>query len=212
MASAAPDRDLLESRFPALRSKRWLLFLSRIDRKKGLDLLIDAWGTLAARFPDWHLVIAGSDLKGERNAFENQARQRGVGTAVSFVGSLQGELKACAMGKAELLVLPTRSENFGMAIAEALAHGLPVITTKAAPWSEIVSEQCGWWIDCSADQLEAALRAALVHSQERLREMGERGRRLVARKYSWPRVAGEMRAVYLWCLQRGERPDCVCLA
>jgi glycosyltransferase involved in cell wall biosynthesis len=94
-------------------------------------------------------------------------------------------------------------------VAEALAAELPVLTTHGAPWEELISHECGWWVPVGAESVEGALREALTMSAEALAEMGGRGRRLVDEQYSWERVAREMREVYDWVLDRRERPDCV---
>jgi glycosyltransferase involved in cell wall biosynthesis len=106
-------------------------------------------------------------------------------------------------------VLPSKSENFGMVVAEALAARTPVITTKGAPWQELETHRCGWWIDMGVESLIEALEKAMSHSPVELHEMGRRGRQLVEEKYTWDRVAGQMIEVYEWLLGRGPRPDCV---
>jgi glycosyltransferase involved in cell wall biosynthesis len=122
---------------------------------------------------------------------------------------LAGNAKDVALANAEFFVLPTRSENFGIAIAEALAHGTPVITTKAAPWSELVTSDCGWWIDASPTSLATVLADAMAHTTSELDAKGRRGRQLIAEKYSWESAALRMKAVYDWIVRSGERPDCV---
>jgi glycosyltransferase involved in cell wall biosynthesis len=126
-----------------------------------------------------------------------------------FLGPVGDERKWEVFGQADLFVLPTKSENFGIAIAEALAAGVPVITTKAAPWQELESHRCGWWVDVGVEPLAAALREATAASPDVLREMGLRGRELVRERYSWPKIAEDMKAVYEWVLGRGPRPGCV---
>ena len=96
-----------------------------------------------------------------------------------------------------------------MAIAEALAHALPVITTHGTPWRDLVTHQCGWWTEIGAAPLAQALAAATKLDERALDEMGERGRELVAQKYSWQRVAKEMKSVYEWLLGLADRPACV---
>jgi glycosyltransferase involved in cell wall biosynthesis len=202
-------RERLESRFAGLRGKHWLLFLSRLHPKKGVAELLRAWHALRGRWAEWHLVVAGPDTQGHGKAMRRLAADLGLAERATFVGMLAGEEKACALAHAELFVLPTHAENFGVVVAEALAHGTPVITTSAAPWAELREARCGWWIEDREDALCSALEAALLLSPEEREAMGERGRALVAARYSWDRAGREMRAAYDWLRGSGPRPGCV---
>jgi glycosyltransferase involved in cell wall biosynthesis len=122
---------------------------------------------------------------------------------------VEGEAKTKLYRQADLFILPTFSESFGVVVAEALACGVPVITTKGAPWEGLLTHRCGWWIDIGVEPLATALRAATALSDEERREMGERGRRYVEREFSWPSIAEQMLAVYRWVLEQGDKPDCV---
>jgi glycosyltransferase involved in cell wall biosynthesis len=94
-------------------------------------------------------------------------------------------------------------------IAEALACGVPVITTKGTPWNELLAHRCGWWVDAGAEPLATAMREAIALTDEQRREMGKRGRCLVEERYSWPKIAVEMKLVYEWVLGGGTKPECV---
>lgn len=129
-----------------------------------------------------------------------------------FTGALDDEKKWEAYARADLFVLPTYSENFGIVVAEALWAGLPVITTKGTPWSELEGEQpsnpathkltnsqtskCGWWIDIGTEPLARALKEAMALSDEDRHEMGMQGRKLVEEKYTWDAVVMAMVAAY----------------
>ncbi|NQT15297.1 MAG: glycosyltransferase [Planctomycetes bacterium] len=204
-----PGRDVLERRFPALAGKRWLLFLSRLHPKKGVGELLSVWGQLAPRFPGWHLLIVGPDLDGYGDVARRDATTRGISDRVTFTGMLAGIEKECAFAHALLFVLPTHSENFGLVVAESLAYGVPVVTTKGAPWRDLVHHRCGWWIDLSSKALSATLTEAIQCPEEERRAMGARGRELMERKYSWAKVATEMKSAYLWLCGKGPRPACV---
>jgi glycosyltransferase involved in cell wall biosynthesis len=205
----SPARVVLEEKYPELKGCRWLLFLSRIHPKKGVSELLTAWREVEAKFPDWHLILAGSDLDGHARVARNQANLYGIGHRVSFTGMLSGTHKECALANADVFVLPTHSENFGVAIAEALAYGLPVITTKNAPWNELTTRRCGWWIDLQISELKKCIEAALKTPKQELQEMGTRGRKLMIEKFAWDRVGAEMKQCYEWLLNRGEKPSCV---
>jgi glycosyltransferase involved in cell wall biosynthesis len=126
---------------------------------------------------------------------------------VTFAGELAGEAKWRAYGTAELFVLPTRSENFGLAIAEALAAGTPVVTTQGAPWAGLLHHRCGWWVADADAELEAAMQQAMATPRTELAVMGLRGREWVQSEFSWTRVAEMMAATYGWLLGRTDRPD-----
>ena len=180
--------------------------MSRINPTKGLLNLAFAWKQVTMEFRDWCLVIAGPDEMGHIS--EVQAALGGT-ERVHFLGALTGDERLAAYAAAELFVLPTLSESFGLVVAEALAAGVPVITTKGAPWQELEEHGCGWWIDIGSEPLEAALRRALLRTSDELAVMGIRGRNLVVRKYSWSTIGREMISVYKWILGQGECPPCV---
>jgi glycosyltransferase involved in cell wall biosynthesis len=108
-----------------------------------------------------------------------------------------------------LLVLPSHSENFGFVVAEALSAGVPAIVTRGAPWQELETRRCGWWIDISVESLARCLREALAADPSELRAMGARGREWIIRELSWSRVAEMMELTYSWMLGRTDRPTWV---
>ena len=187
---------------------RKLLFLSRIHEKKGLDFLLDAWGAIHGSFPDWELVIAGPLEGGYPRYVQKTAKQKEL-KGVRFTGELRGSAKDRAFFDADLFILPTRSENFGMAVAEALAHAVPVITTKGAPWRGLEKHRCGWWIDIGNEPLIETLKEAMSLSSERLSEMGARGREWMQRDFSWDRIGRMMYQTYEWLLGGGPPPGWV---
>jgi glycosyltransferase involved in cell wall biosynthesis len=120
---------------------RIALFVSRVHPKKGLFNLVDAWELLKKRpasISGWRFVIAGPDEEGFAAAVMARANAAGVGGDFEMVGPTFGRQKEDLYAHADLFVLPTFSENFGVVVIEALAHGCPVITTKGAPWAELV--------------------------------------------------------------------------
>lgn len=186
---------------------RTALFLSRIHPKKGLLLWIQAWSKV--RPTGWRLVIAGPDEAGHRQKVEKAVAEYGLERVVTFVGAVEGEAKDRLYREADIFVLPTLSENFGMVVAEALSYGIPVITTRTAPWEDLVGHRCGWWVHPDVGTLADALQQATRLSDGERQAMGRRGRRLAALKFSWETIAEQMIAVYQWLLHRGDRPDCV---
>lgn len=173
---------------------RTALFLGRIYPIKGLPMLIEAWAR--ARPEGWILRIAGPDEAGHQKQVEKAVIAAGLGQVVSFTGPLAYGMKNSAFFDAELFVLPTHSESFGIVVAEALAHGLPVLTTTGAPWSILRESGCGWWVDATVDGITEGLRRATILDPETLRSMGAKGRALVSAKFGWKRVADLMLSTY----------------
>jgi glycosyltransferase involved in cell wall biosynthesis len=133
--------------FPELSQKRILLFLGRIHPKKGCDLLIEAFATVMATSADQtlQLVIAGPDSVGWRNKLEARAQQLSIQHNITWTGMLQGSLKWGALGVAEVFILPSHQENFGLSVAEALAYGVPVlISDKVNIWREVLADGAGF--------------------------------------------------------------------
>jgi glycosyltransferase involved in cell wall biosynthesis len=195
---------------PARTSKsgrRTALFLSRLHPKKGLPMLIEAWARIRPK--GWRLQIAGPDEANHRSALESLVHQAGLDTEIHFLGPLAGGAKTLAFIESDLFILPTHSENFGMAIAEALAHGLPVITTQGAPWPLLQTEHCGWWTPPDVDGLTSALQEATCMNHEQLTQMGHLGRILMRDRFGWSAVARQMLDCYQWLREDGTRPSCV---
>jgi len=202
-------RETLETAFPHLKAKQWLLFMSRIHPKKGLEELLSVWKELEGKFPQWHLIIAGSDITGygrQLNAFigQNSLQER-----VTLTGMLTGSPKEAALGNSSLFVLPTHSENFGRVIAESLSYAVPVITTKGSPWEDLEKYRCGWWIPDDQQALQRALLQALGTPREELKRMGQRGRDLVKEKYGSKDCVRQMINVYKWLIDGGQAPSCI---
>jgi glycosyltransferase involved in cell wall biosynthesis len=187
--------------------KKTALFLSRIHPKKGLPMLLNAWKQLAPI--DWRLVIAGNDDGGYVPALEALIESLGLLDQVEFVGPLFGEAKEEAYLNADLFVLPSYSENFGIVVTEALGYQVPVLTTTGCPWQELETENCGWWVEPTPEGIEQGLKAALATSDAERREMGQRGRELVENRYLWPAIASNMSVFYHWLLEGGRKPDFV---
>jgi glycosyltransferase involved in cell wall biosynthesis len=217
IANGIPDSWLLSTgdamrfrrEFGIAGERRILLFLSRIHPIKGLPLLFEALAQISSELGNWLLVIAGTDEVGHRLELEQLARQLGIKQWVQFVGPLFGERKRDAFGSAEVFVLPTQSENFGIVVAEALGVGLPVVTTRGAPWEEINSYRCGWWTDIHSDALRDALTQVIRLPVAELAAMGARGRELVSTHYTWRNAAEKTILLYHWLLSQGPQPDFV---
>lgn len=194
--------------------KKTLLFVSRVQRKKGLVNLVRAWAQLkndistrsacSTRLNNWIIRIVGPDQEGHTAELKSLCNELGVVRDFEFVGPKYGEGLQQEYASADLFVLPTHSENFGSVVIEALAHGVPVICTKGAPWYELEGYtnsqlttlnsklKCGWWIDVGVEPLAKTLAAAMELSAAERRGMGLCGRKLVEAKYTWDAVVNAM--------------------
>jgi glycosyltransferase involved in cell wall biosynthesis len=173
---------------------RIALFLGRIYPVKGLPMLVDAWARV--RPNGWMLRIAGPDEAGHRAEVENAITAAGLSDTISFLGPVNGRAKQSVFLEADLFVFPTHSENFGMAIGEALAHGLPVLATKRAPWPMLPERGCGWWVDATVDGVAEGLKQATSQDSETLQAMGARARGLIAAQFGWANVAKQFINMY----------------
>jgi glycosyltransferase involved in cell wall biosynthesis len=189
------------------RSERVILFMSRIHPKKGLPLLIEAWRR--ARVPGWKIRIVGPDEGGHAGEVRRLAREAGLNGDVTVEPAVDDARKWGLLAAADIFILPTYSENFGIVVAEAMAAGLPVITTTGTPWTQLAAWEAGWCVEPKVEEIEAALSSAVRLSDEQRATMGSRGRKNVLEQYSWPAIARQMRDCYSWILSGGTPPACI---
>ncbi len=194
-------------------TSRTLLFLGRLHPKKGLDILLPAWEAVETAFPEWRLVIVGSDnghygVSGYLDELCRQAQQLDL-KRIEFLGELRGTEKMKAYQQADMFVLPTYSENFGLTVAEALAAGTPAIVTTGAPWAELDTCGAGWSIEIGVDPLIDCLRSALAQPRCVLREMGKAGQAWMNAEFSWVSIGHRMARTYEWLVGCGSRPEWV---
>ena len=168
-----------------------MVFLSRIHPKKGIEILLEAWRDCST--DGWMLEIAGN---GDKNYIEKLIQSAQDLKNVNFVGAKYGEDKWDFLRSADVMVLPTHSENFGIVVAEALALGVPVITTQGTPWEDLEINQCGWWINLSVINLQKTIEKATHTSANTLENMGIQGRKLVAEKYEIKVVTNQIIELY----------------
>lgn len=174
-AGGAEDARTLFRRYPELEDARIVLFLSRIHPKKGCDLLIEAFARVFGDVSEWHLVMAGPDRVGWTEDLRDQAESLGIADRVTWAGMVRGELKWTTFRSADVFVLPSHQENFGIVVAEAMSCGVPVLTTRAVnTWREVEESGGGF-----ADEDTAAGMARLL---ERWRALGEEERRRMSRR------------------------------
>lgn len=186
--SNAPDKTLEGDKW------RTALFLGRIYPVKGLPMLVEAWARV--RPTNWRLKIAGPDEAGHQAEVQRAITAAGLGGSVSFIGPLGGAAKSSALQEAELLVLPSHSESFGVVVAEALAHAVPVLTTTGTPWLQLRQRGCGWWVEATVDGIAEGLRRATSCDPLTLSAMGIKGREWATSEFGWVKIAAQFVNAY----------------
>jgi glycosyltransferase involved in cell wall biosynthesis len=189
------QRSFLTQRHPELSGKRVLLFLGRLHRSKGLDLLVEAYCRLPAELHrESALVLVGPD-EGYRGAIESLVAARGLEGNVVMTGPLFGEEKTAALYGADLFVMPSLSEGFSMAVLEALAHSLPVLITTECHFPEVETNGAGVIVPTDPTEMSQAMLTLLTGPDQR-KTMGQAGRRLVEREFSWETCVDELMELY----------------
>ena len=187
--------------------KKQIVFISRINPKKGIEILINVWEKMRADFPDWNVVIAGNGEEDYIEQLKGVISSKGLSDVVEIIPPIFGEAKHKLYMESSLFVLPTYSENFGMVIAEALACGVPVVTTNGTPWQELNDEKIGWCVDLSEENIEKAIREALALPADELFAMGQKGSKHINDNYLYTSVAKKNIELYKWILEGGDAPE-----
>jgi glycosyltransferase involved in cell wall biosynthesis len=190
------NSELFLRKYPSLREKRVVLFL------------IEAWATIAEKWPEARLVLAGPDFEGTRSKIEALAAERGLNERVLFTGMLRDEMKWSALAAAQCFVLPSHSEGLSVSVLEAMGVGLPVIITEQCNLPQVATYEAGWIVKPDLHQIAASLNEFLQNSPSTNQQIGNRGRLLVGEQYNWPLIARKMSEVYQW-VQGGPVPASV---
>jgi glycosyltransferase involved in cell wall biosynthesis len=189
-----PRRGSFFATHPFLRDRPFVLFISRLHYKKGLDYLADAFEAVARRFGDVQLVVAGPD-DGEKGSFEQRIARHGLGDRVHVIGPLYGPEKFAALVDCACFCLPSRQEGFSMAVTEALACGVPAVISEGCHFPEVGTAGAGEVVPLNAAAVAEALVKVLSSADLRQR-MGEAGRALVRARFTWPIIAEQSIGAY----------------
>jgi glycosyltransferase involved in cell wall biosynthesis len=187
-----PDQELQAffTAYPELRGKKLVLFMGRVHPKKGCDLMIEAFATVLAQQSDWHLVIAGPDQVGWQEGLNQRAAQLGLAPRITWTGMIGGAAKWGALRAAEVFVLPSHQENFGIAVAEALAVGLPaLISNKVNIWREVLSDRAGLVAEDTVQGTTELLRSYLALSKDEKVVMRQRSRDCFDKRFEVKKAA-----------------------
>lgn len=191
-----PQRGSFRAKHPKVGTKKVLLFFGRIHPKKGLDVLAKAFSVLIRDRSDTHLAIVGPDDQVYGENVRRWLRQGRALESATFTGMLTGADKWAALRDADIFVLPSYSENFGIAVVEAMACGLPVvISNKVNIWREVESAGAGIVIGCNAEECMQAM-AWLLDRPREAREMGAKGAAFVRERFNWSTVGAQLEDVY----------------
>ena len=209
--AAAPPPDeggrlsaALLARWPELRGQRLALFLGRIHEKKGCDLLIEAFAQVSGTHPEIRLVMAGPDADGWTNELQQRASRLGVSDRIIWTGMLTGDLKWGAFYASEVFCLPSHQENFGVAVAEALACGRPVLLSdKVNIWREIENDAAGWVAPDTLDGTVSTMSRWLASTPDQLATMRDAAQRSFAQRFRIETVAANLVQIVQG---RGTRP------
>jgi glycosyltransferase involved in cell wall biosynthesis len=177
----------VDSLWPRGESPRQALFLGRLIALKGVDDLLEAWGSV--RPSDWMLRLVGPDPDGFAQRLRKRVKDLGLQDTVMISDEVPPEHVGRLIQEASLVVLPSHSENYGFVIAEALARGTPVLTTTATPWAEITERGCGWCVADTVPAIADALRQVTSETNEELTRRGALGRAWMEDEFAEERTA-----------------------
>lgn len=181
-------------------------YLGRISRRKNVESLIYAFSELGESAKNAELIIIGGGDDEYEKFLRSEVKRLQLDN-VRFLGFLSGEEKDEALASCSVLAMPSEFENLGNVVLEGLVRRIPCIATKGAPWQELETHQCGWWVEYSQAAITDAIKQAIHKSNEELEEMGERGRLLMEQGYSVEAVAKKMKELYEWVLGKGDKKD-----
>ena len=199
------DANAFLLRYPELANKTRLLFLHRVDPKKGLDILAKSFARLRNRFPNTHLIISGPDPTGYWSTASRFFESAGCAAAVTYTGIVTGQDKADALAAADIFVAPSYSEGFSMSVLEAMAAGLPSVITTGCNFPEAAEAKVALEVPIDPTAFAEAL-ASLIEDLPAARAMGQRAREFIFQNYTWDQAARKTHEVYKAILNHQPMP------
>lgn len=183
-------------------------FIGRFEPIKNIENLIHAWALSLKNNSNCELVLIGDGTPEYKQSLVKLAESLDIRN-ILFPGFLSGNAKEEMFNSLAYLVLPSKSENFGMVVPEALIKGIPVIASKGTPWEELNTRKAGWWIEPGVEPLVESLKNAFQIEELERQEMGKNGRSLVEESYSIESVSKQMIELYDWVLGKIDKPSFV---
>lgn len=196
--SNTPKQDQIK-KYNSKRTKnspKNLLFFSRIHKKKGVDYLIKAWVNCNKK--NWVLNIVGPGEENYVRELKQLIKRLNVQNVNLRAGFVSDKIKTKLLKNANGFILPTKSENFGIVIIEAMSYGIPVITTHEAPWEEIFHKDCGWWVKANIKSISGAINKLILISDKERFQKGINGHKLVSSKYTWDSKGVKALSLHSW--------------
>lgn len=188
--------------WPVLKDRLVVLFLGRLSKEKGLDLLLKSWKKVVREFPQALLMLAGPDFNNFRTDLELIIQKEQIGSYVFFSGMLKKQDKLTALSRADIYIQPSYSEGFSVAILEALACGKPCIITTGCNFPKLERIQAGKIIEPRSSELTETLIYFLSLSDDERNNMGYSGREYVINNLTWEKIAKKMLMVYTKILNK----------
>jgi glycosyltransferase involved in cell wall biosynthesis len=195
-----PNPEIFYQQFPETRHKKLILFLGRIDPKKGLDLLAISFEKIHAQFPETHLVLAGPDNIDFSPTVKGYFSEVNCLEAVTFTGMLTGSLKYAALAAADIYVAPSYSEGFSVSVLEGMASGLTCVISTGCNFPEAGMEKAALVVDIDTKQITDAILWCLINPED-AKQIGDRARTLIFNNYTWEGIAKKMKNIYYSILQ-----------
>ena len=192
-----------------IRNRKVVLSLSRLDPLKGIDMLIEAFSKVRANNHNIVLLIVGSGSCKYKKKLETKIEDLNLSQDVYFLGEMNGACKGAVYDVADLFVLPSFNEGFGITVLEAYRQKIPVITTTATPFKELSENDIGWYVDPSTLDITKALNDALKLEKTDLIDIGERGFNFMRSQYSLNATNSKMESLYGWLVNGGKMPEFV---
>ena len=193
--ASLPDPEIFYKQFPETKNKRLIIFLGRIDPKKGLDLLAPAFAQAHQKFPDTHLIIAGPDNTGFLPTAQSYFIKAGCSHAVTFTGMLTGNIKYAALAAATIYVAPSYSEGFSMSVLEGMAAGLPCVITTGCNFPEAGEAEVAIIVNIDVGSIAKAI-IQLLEDDQQAQNLGDCARQFILDNYTWDKIALKMVSVY----------------
>ena len=189
--------------------KKHVLYLGRLHRQKGIDLLIDAWNNIvkSGYMNDWQLIIVGNGEEAYISSLKQRLSTLNIESSTEIRPPAFGDAKIALYKESALYCLPSYSESFGMSIAEAMSCGVPVITTTNCPWEFLNETKTGWCVELSVENLEKSLREAMSMNPTELYDMGQKASKLIYENFDYRNVTRKTFKLYEWLLNGGEKPE-----